>query len=355
MSTGAQYQAWKLSADLLRWGPHTGGCMDGERLDGLPDDLRDWLDERAAATGERREELLARAVAAYRLATEAGAETGTEAGSGPESESGPGDGNRDGPIAALSALDGAGRAAPATDPERVEELAETVASVRERTEELSAAVDDLDAELAAAVEDVRDRVLEVLAEAESKADADHGHPDLDDRLAAAERAAGAATADLSALEDRLAGLGDETDANADALADVEGKLTTVASAVVRLRGRVADLEGEEARRAAVDSIAHAAAEHGIRRPACDDCGRTVDVGLLTEPRCPGCGRQAETVEPAAGFFGSDRLVTGDPPAIEGDTPADDDGDVSLLASGDVDGADAAESGDDPETGGGRRE
>jgi len=342
--------------------------MDGERPEGLPEDLRDWLDERAAETGRNREELLARAVAAYRLATEAEAEAEARAGNGPGSEPGPGsdpgdgsapesgDGTGEGPLAALSALDGAGRAGdPAVDPQRVEELAGRVESIRERTEELSAAVDDLDAELATAVEDVRDRVLEVLAEAESKADADHGHPDLADRVEAAERAAATATADLSAVEDRLAGLGDDAAANAEALADVEGKLTTVARAVVRLRDRVASLEGEDARRTAVESIARAAADHGVRRAACDDCGRTVDVGLLTEPRCPHCGRHAKTVEPATGFFGSDRLVTGDPPAIEGDSSADDGGDVSLLAPDAADGTvgsdrDGDGDGNDPATG-----
>lgn len=328
--------------------------MDGERLDGLSNDLRDWLDERAAATGERPEELLARVVAAYRLATEADAEVVMEAGSEPEVGARDGDGS----LAALSGLDGAVRGGdPVADPERVEELAGTVASVQERTEELSAAVDDLDAELATAVEDVRDRVLEVLAEAESKADGDHGHPDLDERVAAAERAAAVATTDLSALEDRLAELGDDVAANAEALAEVEGKLTTVASAVVRLRGRVAALEGEDARRTAVESIARDAAEHGVRRAACDDCGRTVDVGLLTEPRCPHCGRHAETVEPAAGFFGSDTLVTGDSPAIEGDSSGECDADdVSLLApdAADTDGETAGgePDGDDHASGGG---
>jgi len=353
--------------------------MDAERLEALPDDLRDWLDERAEATGRSREELLVRAVAAYRLATGAGTaagesdENGLEAGSGSGADSGPGiesefesgsgsdsepdsadselataDGRA--PLAALSALDAGARGGPdGADPERVAELAGTVESLRAETAELSAAVDDLDAELAAAVEDVRDRVLEVLAEAESKADAGHGHPALDDRIEAAERAAGAATADLSAVEDRLAGLGDEVDAHAGTLADVEGKLTTVARAVVRLRSRVAELEGENARRAAVESIARDAAEHGIRRAACDDCGRTVDVGLLTGPRCPGCGRHAETVEPAAGLFGSDRLVTADPPAIEDDPsagPGDGDrDDVSLLAT---DAADAGSGGGDGE-------
>ncbi|MFC6737121.1 hypothetical protein ACFQEQ_12840, partial [Halolamina salina] len=52
---------------------------------------------------------------------------------------------------------------------------------------------------------------------------------------------------------------------------------------------------------------------------CGACERQVHVGLLSAPRCPHCDEAFVDVEPGRRFFGSATLVTGDQPALTGES------------------------------------
>ncbi|WP_079978704.1 hypothetical protein [Halolamina sediminis] len=252
--------------------------MAEEQPQSLPTELDAWLDDRAAETGRDRGELLARAVATYRLLSQAEDATDTEP------------------------LD-----------RQVEELNDRVAAVE-------ADVDDR-------VEDVRDRVVQVMQIAKAKADEEHDHPELAERIDEIEDAG---TDDVEALRRALAELDRQVDGGfdnyeavlsslADRADDAEGKLDTLANAVVRLRRRVTELEAADARRSAVEELQAEANRRNVSAGDCAACDRQVHVGLLSAPRCPHCGEAFVDVEPGSRFFGSATLVTGDQPALTGES------------------------------------
>ncbi|MDZ5812891.1 hypothetical protein U4E84_16245 [Halorubrum sp. AD140] len=221
--------------------------------------------------------------------------------------------------------------------------AEEVAAIRSR-------LDALDDEVDEKVEDLRDRFVELYRDLESKAPADHAHPETAQRLDAlaadldriAARldeveggAAGRSTVDeaveetvddlddrLRRVESRAADLDDlESRIDDVDVEDLDDKLSRVASAVVRVRRRLEAAERDRADREHLDALTAAANRHGVRKAACTDCGGTVGIGLLTAPECPHCGRQFAELEPNPGFLGTSRLVVGDRPALDGDVDA----------------------------------
>jgi DNA repair exonuclease SbcCD ATPase subunit len=265
--------------------------MAEEQASALPEELEQWLEERAGATDQDREELLARAVATYRLLSEEEA-----------------------------ALSG----------ESVRPLDERLAELQRRLDELESETDDR-------IEDVRDRVVQVLKTAKGKADPDHDHPEL----AAAVDGIEAELEELSASVSELDRAVDDTEGELDALAErvdggfenyetiltsltdrldeVDGKLDTLAGAVVDLRKRAVDLESAEARRTAVEEIQAEAHTHGVRKGDCESCGRGIELGLLTAPRCPGCQQPLTGVDPGGGFLRSATVTVGDQPALAGES------------------------------------
>jgi hypothetical protein len=74
---------------------------------------------------------------------------------------------------------------------------------------------------------------------------------------------------------------------------------------------------------------------GVRSADCGECDAAVDLGLLTEPECPHCRSRFADVEKGTGFFGSNTLVTGDAPAIEGSVGVDPD-ELDEVVAGDDD-------------------
>ncbi|SEP89356.1 hypothetical protein [Natrinema salaciae] len=171
-------------------------------------------------------------------------------------------------------------------------------------------------EFAAHLEDVRDRVIQVKRETDGKAPADHDHDELPTEAEFA-----ALSGDLDALETTVeAGFDNFETVLDDLLArtdDLERRSTLVAQAVVDLRDRRTELADRQRTRAAVDDLKLAANRLGIDAASCTDCGSSVDVALLTAPECPHCGRRFADVAEKSSLFGSPRLVTGDPPALEG--------------------------------------
>ncbi|WP_418285881.1 hypothetical protein [Halorubrum sp. DTA46] len=211
--------------------------------------------------------------------------------------------------------------------------AEEVAAIR-------ADLNELDADLDEKVSDLRERFVELYRDLEAKAPADHTHEATDSRLDAVASDVDNLAAEIDAVAERV----DETrDDVGDRLARVESrteeldalesrvteldsgelddKLSRVASAVVRVRRRLEAAERDRADRERLDALTAAANRAGVRKAKCTDCGETVNLGLLTTPECPHCGRRFAELEPNPGFLGTSKLITEEPPALDGDVDA----------------------------------
>lgn len=256
--------------------------MVEEQASTLPDGLEQWLDDRAATTGQDRDEVLARAITTYRLLSE-----GDEA------------------------LDG------------------EVPSLDDRLADIEGRIDELDAETEEQIQDVRDRVVQVLKTAKAKADPEHDHPEvessvdrLDSELAELSESLDGLQSELDELDERVDGGFENFETILSSLTEradeIDGKLDTLAGAVVDLRKRALELESANARRNAVETLQAAANLRGITAANCESCGETVRIGMLTEPNCPHCRESFEGVEPGGRFLGSATLTVGDRPALAGE-------------------------------------
>lgn len=252
----------------------------------LPPDVDDWLTEVADRYDESRDETCHRLLlAAHAVATDDADAIDPDA------------------LASLP------------DAEELEDLA-AAADLSDLEDDLQADLEDAREEFQNFLEDVRERVIQVKRETDAKAPAAHDHPSYADRD------------DLESLRETVDDLDRRLDAGFENFEEVlehlleradevESRATVLASAVLDLRERQETLLERERRRARVDSLKLAANRLGVRSAACEECGESVDVALLTEPECPTCASTIADVEPKSGFFGSPTLVTGDPPALEG--------------------------------------
>jgi chromosome segregation ATPase len=257
----------------------------------LPPDIEEWLDEQAAEMDRSREDVVRELVAAYHAISA-------------------GDGGEDSDVLTSADAD-----------EFVDEPA------------LEAALDEHRDEFQRLLDDVRKRVVQVKRETDAKAPADHGHDALEQRLAAAE-------ADVADLAEAVSRVEDDLDAGFENFEDVleyltettdelEAKTGTLVRVLVDVRGEVKRLSAQEARRAEAEALQLAANREGVRTAKCGECESPVDVSLLSTPECPHCASTFSDVEKRSGLFSSDRLVTGDPPALpEG---RDEDLDADLAA------------------------
>ncbi|MFC6872598.1 hypothetical protein [Halobellus marinus] len=317
--------------------------MGTERIEELPDELESWVAERAAAEGIPRDEYVRRLLAAHREVERAEESPNRTDGSGSfpgdvpplsvpeEGNPAPTDGSAadrsDSELESLSTefeeladrLD----AVEADLDERIEEIedrlddvtretdqdtasASAVEALADEVEELTARVSRLEEDLDAKIKDVRERVIQVKRETDTKAPADHGHPDMEQKLQSG----------FENYERILEHLTDQTDEH-------DAKLDAIAGAIVDLRKRAVALERNSAERAAVSDLHREANQLGVTTAVCDSCGESVSVGLLDEPYCPHCESSFDGVESKSGFFGSHRLTVGDRPALEaGDSDVD---------------------------------
>lgn len=238
---------------------------DDERLSiRLPPDLGEWLDERASEHGTDREQLLQRLLEVSRLVLT--------------------DGDTD-------------------------------------VSGLAARIDGLEDDLDEKITDVRSRVLQVKREADTKAPADHSHPELEriDDFAAEISTLQADLADArAALDDEtsslatdLADLRADIDALKEAVGDhdeqfatVQDRLRRVAGIVVQLKRAVEDTDDEQQ----LAELKRIAAQRGFQSATCGDCGRSVNLGLLTVPSCPHCEMRLHDVTGTAGFLSTPTLV-----------------------------------------------
>jgi chromosome segregation ATPase len=269
--------------------------MPEEQAGGLPGELEAWLSHRTSETGRDAEEELARAVATYRLLDDHD-ERLTENGAG----------------------DGAGPASLDTRLDRVDG----------RLGELSTQLERHESATESHVTDLRERVIQVLQTAQSKADADHAHESLDTRLSDAETAVADLETTLDSLSTDLTHLDQQVEGGfenfevileglADSVDDAERKLDTLAGAIVDLRRQTAALEAADAQRTAAEALQAEANREGVGAADCEQCGGSVDVALLGGPRCPHCEAVFTGLDPGRRFFGRASLTVGDRPALEG--------------------------------------
>jgi len=266
----------------------------------LPSGIEEWIADRTAETGESREAVLARAVAAYRLlADDADEDNALET-----------------TLSELEARIEALETDPAPDADRIEAL---------------------ETELDEHVQDLRSRIVDVAKEARSRAPAEHSHEELDDRLAAVEDdLAGlddyeATTEELrtsteelksevetldDVVESRLGATEDELGSVSESLETLETKADRLAGAVVDLRRRLKRVESHVTHQTALAELLETAAREEIEKARCDNCNETVQLGLLVEPACPHCRSAFDGIEPGSMFFKSAWLTIADRPALE---------------------------------------
>jgi DNA repair exonuclease SbcCD ATPase subunit len=264
--------------------------MGGEQVGSLPADLRRWVETRAADLDTDETEVVARALTAYRLVEE--------------------------------------------NDDDLEAVASGERCVDEELDDLSRRVEELEADLDEKITDVRERVVQVKREADQKASADHDHAELGRQVEAAR----SDVADLRESVETLDGRLDEGFENYEDVLEyltettetLEEKLDVVASAVVDLRERTTALERTEAERAAGAELKREANRKGISTAACETCGASVDLSLLSAPYCPDCDATFDGVRPKQGFFGSPTLTVGSRPALEPDPGESSGGEESLF-------------------------
>jgi len=258
----------------------------------LSEDVREWLDERAASDGEDADEVARRLLAAHReLAT--------------------GDGS------------------------------EATSSVGVSGDELDERLAALDEEFTGLIEDVRKRVVQVKRETDRKAPEDHEHPALVDRVEDVEERAADAAERVAELDDAVDSVEAQLDAGFENYEDILEYLTdetgalrertdTLARAVIELRGEVQRIAAERARREGVAELKRAAAQYGVRTAECGACETSLDVAMLTAPECPHCATQFTDVRPGSRFLKPNVLETGDAPALTGGTEAELDADLEAI-------------------------
>lgn len=315
--------------------------MENESTEGrtltleVPAALDEWLTERAAALGVDRSELVRQLIGGYQVAAETADDESVAA-----LESAIEEHSVDIDRVVAEALEEADTGEP-VDEEAI------VGRVLDRLEDRLAT---LEAERDEQLDDIRRRVVQLKEATESKAGADHTHPEL-------ERLDGVVT-EVGRLREQVAELNDAADREeelASELADVRGKLTQLARVVVDLRDADGGADDERERLA---DIRRTAAREGYEEATCGACGETLRIGLLPEPACPHCESPFGGIDDASdSLFGSTPRLVGvhDEPTPSGEGTRTDGEEPDLdTEAADIDGLppadDAAEETGDPESG-----
>lgn len=193
--------------------------------------------------------------------------------------------------------------------------------------ELDERVEDVREEFMEKIHDARDRVIQVKKEADAKAEAGHTHPDLDDQLDSVRSELNSVETDLAAVRSTAQTVQDTVQTGFESYREVleflsnradklNGRINTLARALLETREEIRKLAARDAARSASEDLKRRANKQGIESAECGECEVSVDLGLLTRAECPHCNTPFADVEPARGFFGQNRLVVGEPPALE---------------------------------------
>lgn len=236
----------------------------------LPEDLSDWLDEKADSLDVDVDTLLEQLLASYQMTA---------------------DESVDDDLAVIdeSVLN--------------ERLTEATNGVKRQ---LGNRIDAVETDYQENLEDVRQRVIQVKKETDAKAPANHDHevlnriPDLAAEIDALNEDIGEVQ---STLDETIPGHADRLAAIESTLETIEDRLKTVAWVVSDLREAQESSGGLKA----VERIKRAAAKANVERANCERCGEPVAIALLTDPECPHCSATVSNVEPAGGWFGKPTL------------------------------------------------
>lgn len=206
--------------------------------------------------------------------------------------------------------------------EPTEELATNrdIEALESRLEGLDGAVDEK-------IEDVRDRIVQVKRETDEKAPQGHTHQELRDDLAAVETTVETVEKAIETIGETVESVEARLDQGfenyeeileylVDTTDDLSDKTSSLASALIALKGSHRTVRAREQRRLRTEELKDTANRAGVTEATCDSCGKNVSIGLLTEPACPFCGSSISGVTAKQGFFGSATLETGSPPALE---------------------------------------
>jgi predicted transcriptional regulator len=255
----------------------------------LPDELREWLDEEADERDSDRETLLRELLAANRavLTEEGTVEEETVSG------------------ASEDALD-----------DRIEEFREEFMDL---------------------IEDVRERVIQVKRETDTKAPLEHTHGEFSDLEELVDQM-DTVESELSGLEERLETVEADVESGfenyeeiveylLDTTEAVDERVDTLASAVVETREQVTQFVSRHHRQLRADELKLAASQYGIQSADCESCDQTLQIALLTAAECPHCASAFSDVSPKEGIFGSATLETGSPPELPAMDGSDLDADI----------------------------
>lgn len=181
-------------------------------------------------------------------------------------------------------------------------------------------IEALEEDLDEMIQDVRDRVIQVKRETDAKAPLEHTHPDLAEHVEGLQADLETLTGRVETLEERLDGgfenfeeiltvLVERTD-------DIAEDMETLGEGLVAMKESLETVTGREQGRARADRLKRKAAQEGLRKAKCEECGSKVDLSLLSSASCPTCEATFQDLEANQGFFGSSTLETGARPALE---------------------------------------
>lgn len=238
-----------------------------------------------------------------------------------------------------------------------EELAALEETLTERIEavdaQLTDRIDEAVSDFTADVTDVRERTIQVKREVDTKAAEDHDHPSLTDKLTELEveleelsttvdELASTIETEVSAFEEQVSDINSQLDEH-------QRRLTILAKAILDSRSKLQELTNQANHDVTLSRITADAQQAGTTSATCDQCGKKINLSLLTDPNCPFCDTYFVDFVPKSGFFGNHKLTTSENPALEGDTTAmTDEMDLEGYAT-DLSGPDESEGQDDPGT------
>jgi chromosome segregation ATPase len=265
----------------------------------VPEGLDEWLDEQAAELGVSRDVLVTQLLSSYRATVELEGDQPLSSVVGFDVEAAVDDSMGDRIDAAAAASVDEQLDAAVSD--RLPDLADAVES------RLDDRFEQVEAEFKAKLDDVRERVIQLKRELETKADEDHDHEALEEVQDEVQDLSETVESLRSNLDEQIS----EVEAN---LWDLETQFDETEDRLERVAWVVSDLRkdtgGKDAHQKAVERIKRAAAQENVSTATCENCSESVDISLLTDPECPHCSTTVSDVRPEGGIFRKKaRLVT----------------------------------------------
>jgi chromosome segregation ATPase len=169
------------------------------------------------------------------------------------------------------------------------------------------------------IEDIREKIIILKKDIDSKADQEHEHSEY----------VGEETleSEISRIESQIEELSDKSIKNEDLNEEFSEKLDILASNLLSVRDRVGNLEAERRERMEknrrIKKIMQDARKNATTKPKCRSCGKSVRMDILREPECPHCSGDIEGIE--SRFLFSDVLITNPKSESEEDNGKEDNG------------------------------